>query len=390
MYDKQILNLHFSQLLKAWEKSKHNNYSDRRKKSYQDSLNELFACLKNDDFENLNPNQVQERSIIINFFFQSLGILDYSTLNQFPFEIIYCLDYALDDWTSDNDKYLIVTSFVNDYAGYSFDGRLALVDDYYEIIKQVYNIVFEYRLIQINLPKFLARDYFSNTVLYHELGHFIDHKYKISESLLYQLANNLNNGTYAGDSFKCIQKLFPFNVLDPNNSLFFLSHLKEYVSDIFASQYIGKSSNYFLNYITGYSNLNNTSTSHPSTANRNDLVNDFLSNVDNILVTEIKAAFASITTVNQISIKYKELKYDEILNLIPPAINFRQELSSLFLLIWEIFNTYDHQIEKNNNFGFQLKPSKTYEILNNLIEKSIANFIICDNWEKAKDVLNKK
>lgn len=381
MYDKQALNLHFSQLVKAWEKSKHNNYSDKRKQSYQDSLNQLFQSLKTDNFDVLNSNQIQERSIIINFFFQSLGILDYSTLNQFPFEIIYCLDHALEDWTSSNDKYLIVTSFVNDYQGFSFDGRLALIDDYYEVIKQVYNVTFEYRLIQINLPKFLSKDYFSNTVLYHELGHFIDFKYKISESLFFQITTKININGYDNENNLVLQRFFPKGIID--------RHLKEYISDIFAAQYIGKSSNYFLNYITGFSNLNNTTDSHPSTNNRIYLVNDFLNNLDNILVTEIIAAFTSITNVNKVDIKHRELNNDEILNLIPPLIDTSEDLSSLFLHIWEIFINYDHQIEKNNKFGFQLKPSKTYEILNNLIEKSISNFIICDSWEKTKNVLNK-
>ena len=162
--DINSLKLHFAQLIRAWEKSKHNQYSESSKTIYQDTIRVLIKLLSEESFDHLAAPDIEERKMIINFIFKSLGILDSSTTNQFPFEIIYCLRYSLYEWiNNDTDNYVIVTALTNSYKDYySFDGELATDEDIYKVIKKVYNIEFKNRLIQINLPKFLSRDYFNN------------------------------------------------------------------------------------------------------------------------------------------------------------------------------------------------------------------------------------
>ncbi|NJN25200.1 MAG: hypothetical protein HC819_04080 [Cyclobacteriaceae bacterium] len=177
-----LLELHFSQLKNAWGNSKNNVYSDSRKQGYHDSLSSLFEFLVKDQFVSLTSSQSFARSQIINFFLRSLKVLDGSTLNNIPFEIVKCLEVALLDFAPSQKEFIIVTSLSDNINDFYFDDYLAINDHLYQLIENTSGIQFNYRLIQINLPRYLARDYFANVVLYHEVGHFIDLIYGISDT----------------------------------------------------------------------------------------------------------------------------------------------------------------------------------------------------------------
>ncbi|MBN2634766.1 MAG: hypothetical protein JXR61_00750 [Prolixibacteraceae bacterium] len=384
--DIQALRLHFSQLIKAWEKSKHNQYFDKGKVDYQNTLRNLIKAISEEDFHSFNPAEVEERRIVINFVFKSLGILDSSTTNQFPFEIIYCLQHSLDEWMSSvPNKFVIVTSLINSYDDfYSFDGDLALDDLAYNIIQKTYDIEFKYRLIQINLPKFLSRDYFSNIILYHELGHFIDYKYQITKPLAIEIQKKFNNNEYDPTEIKELDQFFPYNYWEKEYKQILTFHLGEYFSDLFAAQYIGKFSENLLNYVTGPLFIHSMSHQHPSTKNRSELVKIFLENRNSHLVDNFKNVI-NLTSEKELKIRFSQtVNYDNFIKLIPIDISDATELSSIFVAAWDLFSNYNNQIEKFNNFSYEMKPSKVYEIINNLIEKSIGNYIVKTNWEKAK------
>ena len=185
----QLLELHLSQLISAWSKSKLNIYSDCNKDSYHQQLGALFHDLTKEDFSTLSNNDLEFRKLTIDFIFKGLEFLDKSTLNAFPIEIVECLNVALNDWIDNND-YIIVTSLNNSLSSFSFVPSLDFDDPLLLYIKTNYKIEFKKRLIQINLPKSFSKDYFANVVLYHELGHFVDLKYKISEALAIVLFKN--------------------------------------------------------------------------------------------------------------------------------------------------------------------------------------------------------
>ena len=200
----RFVSLQFAQLSKAWDKSKHNLYFDKKKKGYHEKLQELYTKLLNESKSGLSDIEAAEKRIIYNFFFKSLEFLDKSTASQIPFEIVYCLEVALKEWIDDSkESFIIVTSFVNDVFAFSFDESLATNNIFYDLLEERYSIKFSNRLIQINIPSFLSRDYLANVALYHELGHFIDLKYKISiaihDSLLLELLNDKISGTYLED-----------------------------------------------------------------------------------------------------------------------------------------------------------------------------------------------
>ena len=168
MINSQFLKLHFSQLVKAWKISKYNSYSDAQKQNYHNNLSELFSCLKKVNFDLQSPTEQQELKEVIDFFILSLQFLNNSTVNCVPYEIVECLKVAMNEWIDKCNNYIIVTS----YNQYSFNPYL-VVSGPYTIIKTRFNIIFDKKLVQINLPQHLSNDYLCNAVLYHELGHFV-------------------------------------------------------------------------------------------------------------------------------------------------------------------------------------------------------------------------
>jgi hypothetical protein len=376
----KLLQLNFSQLESAWKKSKNNLYSDTKKISYHKNLVDLFNKMKEEDFLGLSEIETVERSRVIDFFFISITFLDGSTVSQIPFEIIKCLEEALKDWVDEHDDFIIVTSLVKGINAFSFDTRLTF-GDYYIIIEETYGIKFESKLIQINVPEALTRDYLANVALYHELGHFIDRKYRISEILTKKLIFDFRAGKFHIKFYD----YFPFlKGADPQtfvNVLF--SHFSEYFCDLFAAQYVGKSLGIYLDYIT--KGNPNHSNSHPATSVRVDVVSKFINGENDVLMDEILSVVV-LASRKELKKRYKEFSSTDFENLIPIEINSASELHYLFVYGWNLWLSDWNEFQKVNEMAFPLSPNQIYEIINNLIEKSIGNYIVKTNWEKYKDV----
>ncbi len=382
----QLLKLHFSQLIQSWSKSKLNQYSDKDKQEFHDQLNELIHRIKDEKFDDLPEIELIKRKSIIDFIFTSLEFLDKSVINTFPLEIVECLNVALNEWNSKEDS-LIATSLNNSITSFSFLPSRTLDDPLFVMIKNEYGIEFKKRLIQINLPKHFARDYFANVALYHELGHFIDTTYKISFSAIKSILN------VPVDQKSIIDHFFPFLLHPDLNNLskidILKNHLGEYFSDLFAAQYIKECSNIYIKYIGDTGDVYHSS--HPSTNNRIRLVQDFIEGKDNFLINKLSEAAELITGGTKLGIRYKDLPFDDLKKFLPITIQNKNELSSLFIAAWSLWMDYSSDFEEENKMGFSLRDSKRYEIINNLVEKSISNFTITQKWNNTKtdDIIKK-
>lgn len=353
--DFRTLELNVSQLSKCLSKSRFNKYSDTRKTVYQESLLKLFGLLQSEDFSSLTSPQLVDKKKIVDFIFESIQYLDNSTLTIIPYEIVYCLESALDECIP-NNKFIVVTSLSNQITSYSINGYLALNTPIYQLIDSQYNINFEYKLIQITLPRYYVHDYLANAVLYHELGHFIDFYYNISEAIV----NNL-----------VLTGVLDFTNRELNIKIY--NHYCEYFADIFAAQYIGKASNFFLDYIAHKAPDSYT---HPATDERLDKVDKFLNNVNTDVEIENIKKYTLVRSGFNLEIKHVELPIDDFFNLIPFEVTNQKELHSIFLTGWNAW------FKKPNKLKTDFDNDTAYKIINNLMEKSISNFIIVDSWNK--------
>lgn len=387
-----LLNLHLAQAESALNRVFNNSYSDTRKEEYQQELFTLFYAIKT---KIAAESPTVEREIFsiykkqLNFIFKSLEFLDSSTLNQIPYEIVECLDSAMNDWINPDDNYIIVTSLINAVNEFSFDPNLVNNPTIYDEIEKSYSIKFKHKLVQINLPKSLARDYLAAVVLYHELGHFIDEINSISMSIARTIYSKLVAGSYPANIQNELSKFFPYldDFISKGRSLKELYHYRnilqfhfaEYFCDLFASQYIGEASNHYLYYLT--ENSSNYGPYHPSTVNRINVVSDFLGSKANIIVT-LSSEALFIIRGKKLEIRYEKLKNENIFELVPLSINNEKELHGVYCTIWDIWLNH---IDKIKNVTGKVTPTiKIYSILNNLIEKSIGNYVTMKRWVNAK------
>lgn len=345
----QDIELSIAQLERSLEKSAENKYSDPRKERFAGHLYNLFALIKNEDRSGYSLSQLQTTKKYVDFIYSHLTFLDFSTLTVIPYELVSCLEHALEEWIP-NGNYIVVTSLESDLLSYMVNGAYALDELLFLEIETRYKISFENRLIQIMLPKHYVKDYLVNVVLYHELGHFIDYKYSISELT--------------------VAKKYARNNLPPEEIEHITNQYMEYFADIFAAQYVAASSNHFLNYIA-YNHPK--SFTHPATADRIRMVEDFLNGKKNATINELEGTLSALSPIKNFNYKFVHLDPSDFYNLIPMELN-GDEIHSIFVLGWDIWlNQASELRQKFDSFT-------SYKIINNLIEKSLSNHFVNKLW----------
>jgi Peptidase family M48 len=388
----QLLFLHLVQAKQSLERAKNNCYSDRRKEQYQNLLFQLYNAVEQ-HVKSL-PSSYSDSQVYdgpkrhLGFIFKSLEFLDSSTLNQIPYEIVECLNHAMEEWLDPIDKYIIVTSLVTNIEQFSYDPSIAFDDSLFSDIKTRYGIDFTHRLIQISLPKTLSRDYLASVVLYHELGHFIDFRHSVTKSIALQMFLDIYKKTVSAQDFAELGQYFPYwgphvtlGALIPSNSDLFvvtLNHLQEYFCDLFAAQYIGETSNFYLTYMTEGQTV--WFPSHPSTVNRVKVVTDYVNVSPNIVVTLINQALFKIRKT-KIQKRYLDVPTDDFVSLVPTTVGAPPELHGLISRGWDLW--LNQQSQLTSVLG-TTEPLKIYSVINNLIEKSIGNYITENKWNKAQ------
>lgn len=350
----RTIELQLLQLEESFSKSRSNIYSDKKKETHFVELHNLFQAIKKSDYKSFDLAELASHINVLNYISKGLEYLDNSTLNIIPYEIISCLEYALADWI-DKDNFIIVTSLSNKNLDFYFqsDEDEEFFNNLNSKIRTLYSLEITHRLIKISLPKVLSRDYLSIVVLYHELGHFIDIELNVSNKLLL--------------------KNYGFNEPHTQDQYGYLCHRREYFADLFAAQYINNASNLFLNYIAHNSRDGLT---HPSTAKRIKVVDDFLSGITCLEAQEFNKVLA-FTGSKLLKIRHKKININssDFLKLIPQTIKSEEELHYIFKLGWDFWNTSD------KNFLRKFSSRQKYHVINNLIEKSISNFTVVQKWQ---------
>lgn len=369
-----LLELHLSQCEIFLKKNLTNSYSDNDKTDYQKNLLELFKKIQDnrpDEMDEITVFEIQEH---LNFITKSLEFLMDSTLNTIPFEVVSCLKLALKDWI-DDEEFIITTSLNNDIDSYSFDDTLAVNDFVYNSITAAYNISFKKRLIEINLPSILARDYFSSVILYHELGHFIDIYHHISEKIALELIDNPLK-------WSAVNTFLPFvgNKASLEKTKY---HVGEYFCDLFAAQYIGATATNYLGYLE-VKTARKSKPTHPSTENRTKVVSDFLAKKKNPMIDLINDYVRKLADKRKLKKRFAALNEPDFYQFLPLVVTEPKQLHGVFPYAWKIWMRGAANFKKNAELEIDMEPHKIYKALNNLIEKTIGNYTIQQDWEKVK------
>lgn len=379
----KMLLLQYSEVEELISKTRGDSYSDNNKSNYHNSLINLFKKIKEQDLSKLDLPEIQETRSYLKFIFNCLVFLRDSSLNSIPFEIVRCLNNAMQDWVQ-SDDFIIVTGLTKDLYAFSFFLDYTRDDFFYQSIKIKYGVEFKQKLVQINLPITLCKDYISTVPLYHELGHFIEKQYDVA---LHAYGILLKPGIQKEQD---IQKYFPYiddmtfqadGKHERNRANMFYNHLMEYFCDLFAAQYIGTTSNVYLNSIS----TNNTllSETHPSALNRESMVKDFLEGKVNLLI-HIFNEILSTLVGKPLQKRHSTINSDDFYKLIPFVANNDEELHGIFDYGWRIWLHNFTPFEPMLGDANKIPGGKIYQIINSLMEKSIGNYFITKEWNSKK------
>ena len=187
-------------------------YFDARLHQYSESLRAAidFALKSNP------PLPDASLSILTRVVWRAHQYLAGSISREAPYEVKLCLSKALADWIQ--KECLITTALVDEPHGFHF-----LRADPWSILKSVVPSfpvgAFDPILVLIGVPRLYKHKPLFCIPLYHELGHFIDQHYGVSDFVV------LNNSP-------------PLNF--PSQS--WQSHWAEHFADLFAACYVGMAS----------------------------------------------------------------------------------------------------------------------------------------------------
>lgn len=377
-------------LFDTWKKSRNNKYSNTDIQVYHDYFREFYKKLRGlaPNIDSLDLTQKQFLRFYIEYFQNRINCLSNNTSTNAPYELTETLKAVASEWMPDIDKYIILTHF-GDYSFSVFPKE----DILFKTIESDYGIVdTQKRTILLSIPHRYYRDYLNNVVLFHEIGHFVDNTLSISERLLdFELLNNYQHNGFNGDvtdHFRFLQTKNPADIVDFKTSKVIdgetyskmLSYWKEYFADIFAASYVGNTLYRYLDYHTfPIQDCDKDQDCHPSNKLRARVTNDFLSENRNYIVDTIQNVLNAIC-------KKTLPKFNNILNsedlykLLPLELQTDRELYSLFATAWDIWYGDRSEFTRQNNLIEDLNPSQLYSILNNLIEKSISNYLIQKKW----------
>lgn len=264
-----------------------------------------------------------------------------ATSKALPYEAVYALKLALDDWITHPCE---ITTALSDDLDYHFLGV-----DPAQIIRPFFpDIKFGIDLIQISLPRLYRHRPLFNVALYHELGHYVDTHYRLSES-----------------SF----------LLDPK--LASLRHRMEFFADLFAASYTGQAIQEFLRVFAGKDPRSST---HPSTEERIDLIADFLAGRQNA-VADLFSNTLSLRKLPCICVRYKRPDISRAFNNIRTyRIADNEELHGILEAGWLLLDAASRQTDFPWN---NVAKADVGRIVNDLIEKSIRNRMMVLKWRDA-------
>jgi hypothetical protein len=317
-------------------------FSNKKKGQIYNNTLLLFNKIKTSNYMALKSEELAITKTVLHLIFYTVEFLDYKNENEIPKRLIFCLNKVLDDWIlGGTNKYFIVVSY-NKTPDNFFVRALdqAQINNINLYLTDLYGINYSHSLIQISKPRFLFNDYLSSVPLYHELGHFIDKNFQVTDSLSKE----------TGFADLLISK----------------NHFFEFFADIFAAQYIGKSSTAPLD-----ESKTVQSPTHPSNAQRVEVVNTFIDGTGSpwsMKIVDNLKRICKIRTDRALEIRFEELSDEEnpFISLTPKVINSPNKLHSLFNLGWQHWLNSNSPVRKKYS-----RHSDCGHFINKLIRHSI-------------------
>lgn len=271
-----------------------------------------------------------------------------STTKESPYEIEYCLQAVIPKWSK---RDCLITTALTDERDFHFRPT-----DPWAFVKAALpnyaTAGFDPLLVQLGVPRVYSHKPLFCVPLYHELGHFVD------------ISNGVTNLS---------------SLIQRPNSAWELQHRLEHFADLFAAAYIGRCSIGALEIIAPN---NPTTMTHPSTADRVALVEDFLAGRSTSIIPLFQACLQQLG-LPPLQIEHVALNLDAAFDDIRThAITSKSELHGMFNSAWAYLES-----ALDNRSAPWIAPSSTTadieRVVNDLTEKSIRNASIRERWDSG-------
>lgn len=288
----QKLELHIAQVERVIRKCK-KKFKDPRRQEIYDNLKVIFKKIKASEYKNYDNDTLNTLRKALNIVFSGVVNLDFNKESDLPRELIFCLNLVLTDWIPKAVEEFFIVIAYNDtldqfYIPIRTQESVQAIDRFLDYL---FGVGYKQALITISKPRFLMDDFLGSVPVYHELGHFIDQNYQITDTIF-------------------IDKSFLAELTDEEKSRLIKRHYAEHFADLFAAQYIGRGYQETLSYIGHNIAANST---HPSTTSRMKVIDTFLTGTgdpESVEIVERLKQAARIRT-NGIELKVRSIPLTE-------------------------------------------------------------------------------
>lgn len=297
------------------------------------------------DYDNIDDQTLREIRRLV---WQASQFLSGSSSNEVPYEVVGSLSIALNEWVGDGP---VISTALLDSQDFYFVGVEPSI-----FIKRDIDPEFKLTLIQIAFPKLYKNSPLFNVPLYHELGHFIDSHFKLTEISLLLLPP----AGYGPDT--------PQYQAEKN-------HRMEYFADLFAACYVGDTVSRFLRHLVG---SHNDSYTHPSTDKREHNISTFLSGTNNDVVNlyqDILNKRGLPALAQRFSVPSIDATFDDFR---PYGISNDAEMHGMYIAGWDY---YENALNNKNPVWNGAEERIINRTINDLVEKSIRNRMILQQWK---------
>ncbi|WP_431099018.1 hypothetical protein [Polaromonas aquatica] len=290
-----------------------------------------------------------------------------STTKQIPYEVVYAIERAASEWTS---LRLLVTTAIVQEANFYFHGGN---EQFFQLAEAELGIKMESRPVQIALPYIYRHKPLFCIPLFHELGHYVDSANDIVGISL------LLDPIEIGPDLPELPTAKEIHNAPANQKSGLITickaHRQEYFADIFSAAYVGEAAKGFMKEFCPEQKVKPT---HPSSAARYKVLDDFVAGVPNPIVDMFQRALAA-RQLPSLHPRFDSIELGSTIGAVRPfAPKSDRELFGLFESGWRFLST---QWPGGSGSWEHLAEHQRIEVANDLVEKSIRNRMIRESWD---------
>lgn len=309
-------------------------FTNPKKIGFQNDLFKLSQKLLEEDVYTMSQPEILDRLALVNFFQQWALAFDGRNVYTLTKEMRGALENLCTHWIPDPDKYVFALTD-GDFSVLPYDTGWDLM---IENIKNAFGVNFAHQLVIFSVPKQLAGDFLYSCVLYHEMGHFVDSYYHISDKVFDSFCEKQKKKELPVDF---LPKYFSATMFVAKGNPAMVDkclkrQIGEYVADLFGAQYLGE---HICNLMESAScgKYDACDFDHPSPNYRESIIKDFLGgSTTNIVLSEILDVFTSCG----IELKYRYVHPADAGTMKSGTaikIDNDDELHSIFKCGWDVF-----------------------------------------------------